>query len=100
MKVKKTVAALCLAAIMATSVGAAAAYEVDGGYWKGGTTGALGGGTVFSYGMAVSHEYCHVWVVNAEGNGDGDIRPAFIWAKAEAPAYVGRTDYAYYSWIR
>lgn len=100
MKVKQTVAAVCLAAIVATSVGAAAKYEVDGGFWRGGTTGLLGGGTVYSYGNAVAHDYCHVWVVNAEGNRDGDIQPAGTWARAEAKAYVNRTDYSYYEWVR
>ena len=100
MKVKKTVAALCLAAIMATSVGAAAAYEVDGGYWKGGTTGLLGGGTVYSNCLAVSHEYGYAWVENADGDKDGDVRAAGTWAKAAVPACTLRTDYAGYKWIR
>lgn len=76
----------------------ATAYPPEGGTWSYGTTGAFGGGTIYSDYLHNSRAHGST-VVNADGVIDrSPVASAGSWSHAEAPAIPWAVDDAFY-WL-
>ena len=94
---KKTCAICALTAIVASAGSALGktAYPC-GGKWVYGTTGAFGGGEVYSKYECYDDAYSYASVKNNKGKTASDTQN---WDRAEASvkAYAFKTDYSYYN---
>jgi lactococcin 972 family bacteriocin len=97
MKLKRILISAAGAAALGVALAAPAmAEQVGGGTWYHGTTGALGGGTVYSEYHHGSN--CHTASVrNAHGATDWDSAGAGSWAMASTSAVPLQTDYSYWN---
>lgn len=86
--------AFILAPSLFTIASATTSY-VSGGTWDHGTTGATGGGTVYSnYYHKTKRHYSSV--INYQGNYNRDNAAKGEKSIASLPAKAGETDHAYY----
>lgn len=100
MKTKKFFVIGALAAVVLSSTSALAVTEYpSGAIWKHGTTGILGGGTVYSKYYNYDHTYSYASVVNAKGASDNDTQSAAeVFAEASVKAVALKKDHAYYNY--
>ncbi len=93
-KILKMSCTLLLVPVFFT-VASAATSHVSGGTWNHGTTGAHGGGTVYSnyYHKAKRH---YSSVINYQGKYDRDNAAKSKQSLASLPAQAGEVDHAYY----